>query len=132
MMIGRSQIIKIYVFDNPRDMKPIAALTVQAQAVFVANLCYVFINVLLVKVAGEVSEALSLGRAVVALESTIISHGMPYPQNLETAKQVEAIVRENGDIPATVAILDGTPCVGLSVEELERLATLGKKAQKTA
>ncbi|KAK7272960.1 hypothetical protein RIF29_14005 [Crotalaria pallida] len=85
-----------------------------------------------VKVAGEVSEALSLGRAVVALESTIISHGMPYPQNLETAKQVEAIVRENGAIPATVAILDGTPCVGLSVEELERLATLGKKAQKTA
>ncbi|XP_019459237.1 PREDICTED: uncharacterized protein LOC109359143 isoform X3 [Lupinus angustifolius] len=85
-----------------------------------------------VKVAAEVSEALSLGRPVVALESTIISHGMPYPQNLETAKQVEAIVRENGAIPATIAILDGTPCVGLTIEELERLATLGTKAQKTA
>ncbi|KAG5005622.1 hypothetical protein JHK85_024164 [Glycine max] len=84
------------------------------------------------KVASEVSEALSLGRAVVALESTIISHGMPYPQNLETAKEVERIVRENGAVPATIAILDGTPCVGLSVEELERLAILGTRAQKTA
>ncbi|KAK7313965.1 hypothetical protein VNO77_39172 [Canavalia gladiata] len=85
-----------------------------------------------VKVASEVSEALSRGRPVVALESTIISHGMPYPQNLETAKEVESIVRENGAVPATIAILDGTPCVGLSMEELERLATLGTKAQKTA
>ncbi|XP_027335261.1 uncharacterized protein LOC113849507 isoform X1 [Abrus precatorius] len=85
-----------------------------------------------VKVAAEVSEALSMGRAVVALESTIISHGMPYPQNLETAKEVESIVRENGAVPATIAILDGTPCVGLSMEELERLATLGTRAQKTA
>ncbi|XP_045831840.1 pseudouridine-5'-phosphate glycosidase isoform X1 [Trifolium pratense] len=85
-----------------------------------------------VKVASEVSEALSLGRAVVALESTIISHGMPYPQNLRTAKEVESIVRENGAVPATIAILDGVPCIGLSAEELERLATLGTKAQKTA
>ncbi|GAU48343.1 hypothetical protein TSUD_267680 [Trifolium subterraneum] len=85
-----------------------------------------------VKVASEVSEALSLGRAVVALESTIISHGMPYPQNLRTAKEVEGIVRENGAVPATIAILDGVPCVGLSAEELKRLATLGTKAQKTA
>ncbi|XP_027335285.1 uncharacterized protein LOC113849507 isoform X4 [Abrus precatorius] len=57
---------------------------------------------------------------------------MPYPQNLETAKEVESIVRENGAVPATIAILDGTPCVGLSMEELERLATLGTRAQKTA
>ncbi|CAL5211216.1 unnamed protein product [Lathyrus oleraceus] len=85
-----------------------------------------------VKVAPEVSEALSLGRAVVALESTIISHGMPYPQNLETAKAVEAVVRDNGAVPATIAILDGVPRIGLSGEELERLATLGTKAQKTA
>ncbi|XP_029125712.1 uncharacterized protein LOC109791429 isoform X4 [Cajanus cajan] len=85
-----------------------------------------------VKVASEVSEALSLGRAVVALESTIISHGMPYPQNLETAREVERIVRENGAVPATIAILDGTPCIGLSIEELERLAILGTRAQKTA
>ncbi|KAI3450016.1 hypothetical protein Pfo_006681 [Paulownia fortunei] len=86
----------------------------------------------LVKISPEVSEALSLGKGVVALESTIISHGMPYPQNLETAKEVEATVRQNGAIPATVAILDGVPCVGLSLEELERLAILGRKARKTA
>ncbi|XP_028106103.1 uncharacterized protein LOC114305203, partial [Camellia sinensis] len=86
----------------------------------------------MVKLTPDVSEALSRGRAVVALESTIISHGMPYPQNLETAKEVEAIVRENGAVPATVAILDGVPCVGLSAEELERLANLGTKARKTA
>lgn len=85
-----------------------------------------------VKVSPEVAEALSHGRAVVALESTIISHGMPYPQNLETAKEVEAIVRENGAVPATIAILDGIPCVGLSTKELERLANLGTKARKTA
>ncbi|XP_041996141.1 pseudouridine-5'-phosphate glycosidase-like isoform X2 [Salvia splendens] len=86
----------------------------------------------LVKISPEVSEALSLGKPVVALESTIISHGMPYPQNLETAKEVEAIVRQNGAIPATIAILDGVPCIGLSPEELERLATIGRKARKTA
>ncbi|KAF3454159.1 hypothetical protein FNV43_RR04606 [Rhamnella rubrinervis] len=86
----------------------------------------------LIKVSPEVSEALSNGRAVVALESTIISHGMPYPLNLETAQEVEANVRENGAVPATIAILDGIPCVGLSQEELGRLATLGKQAQKTA
>ncbi|KAF7840429.1 Pseudouridine-5'-phosphate glycosidase isoform C [Senna tora] len=85
-----------------------------------------------IKIASEVSQALSLGRPVVALESTIISHGMPYPKNLQTAKEVEAIVRENGAVPATIAILDGTPCVGLSTEDLERLAILGTRAQKTA
>ncbi|XP_054778785.1 pseudouridine-5'-phosphate glycosidase isoform X3 [Prosopis cineraria] len=57
---------------------------------------------------------------------------MPYPKNVQTAKEVEAIVRENGAVPATIAILDGTPCIGLSTEELERLATLGNRAQKTA
>ncbi|XP_052305956.1 pseudouridine-5'-phosphate glycosidase isoform X2 [Populus trichocarpa] len=82
----------------------------------------------LLKLSPEVAEALSSGHPVVALESTIISHGMPYPKNLKTAKEVEAIVRENGAVPATVAILDGVPCIG----ELERLATLGTKAQKTA
>ncbi|PIN17415.1 hypothetical protein CDL12_09931 [Handroanthus impetiginosus] len=86
----------------------------------------------IVKISPEVSEALSLGKAVVALESTIISHGMPYPQNLETAKEVEAIIRQNGAVPATIVILDGMPCVGLSLEELERLAILGSKARKTA
>ncbi|CAM8949657.1 unnamed protein product [Rhodiola kirilowii] len=86
----------------------------------------------LLNVSSEVLEALSHGRAVVALESTIISHGMPYPQNLATAKEVEGIVRANGAVPATIAILDGTPCIGLSVDQLERLATLGTRCQKTA
>ncbi|KAF9611328.1 hypothetical protein IFM89_030117 [Coptis chinensis] len=85
-----------------------------------------------VKISPEVADALSRGDAVVALESTIISHGMPYPQNLKTAKEVEAIVRENGAVPATIAILDGVPCVGLNAEELERLANLGTRVQKTA
>ncbi|MCT4663220.1 MAG: pseudouridine-5'-phosphate glycosidase [Tissierellales bacterium] len=69
----------------------------------------------------EVKEALEAGKAVVALESTIISHGMPYPQNVETALKVEEIVRENGAIPATIAILDGVLKVGLTEEEVERL-----------
>lgn len=86
----------------------------------------------MVKVSPDVSKALSRGNPVVALESTIISHGMPYPQNLETAREVEEIVRENGAIPATVAILDGVPCIGLTSDELEKLANLGNKAQKTA
>ncbi|CAK9327991.1 unnamed protein product [Citrullus colocynthis] len=85
-----------------------------------------------IKISSEVSAAISRGLPVVALESTIISHGMPYPQNLETAKEVEAIMRKNGAVPATVAILDGTPCVGLNEEELERLSILGNRVQKTA
>lgn len=86
----------------------------------------------LMKISPDVAEALSTGKPVVALESTVISHGMPYPQNLETAKQLEAIVRVNGAIPATIAILDGVPCIGLSTEDLQKLANLGVRAQKTA
>lgn len=71
----------------------------------------------------EVKKALEEGRAVVALESTIIAHGMPYPENLETARAVEAIVREAGAVPATMAILDGVLKVGLDEKELEYLAT---------
>lgn len=87
-------------------------------------------NVGTIKISHDISTALSTGKAVVALESTIISHGMPYPQNMETAKELEAIVRENGAVPATIAILDGIPCIGLNTEELERLAKLGTKARK--
>ncbi|NLY73307.1 MAG: pseudouridine-5'-phosphate glycosidase [Tissierellia bacterium] len=79
----------------------------------------------------EVKKALEEGRAVVALESTIIAHGMPYPENLETAKAVEAIVREAGAVPATMAILDGVLKVGLDDEELEYLATT-KEALKVS
>ncbi len=71
----------------------------------------------------EVAEALAAGRPVVALESTIISHGMPYPQNVQMAVEVEAIVRDNGAVPATIAVMDGECCVGLSPALLERLAT---------
>lgn len=69
----------------------------------------------------EVIEARSEGKPVVALESTIISHGMPYPQNVQTAREVEQIIRENGAVPATIAILDGKIKIGLSDEELEYL-----------
>lgn len=71
----------------------------------------------------EVQDALNQNKAVVALESTIISHGMRYPQNVETAKEVESIIREQGAIPATIAILNGEIKVGLNNEELELLAT---------
>ncbi len=69
----------------------------------------------------EVVAALQEGRAVVALESTIISHGMPWPQNVITAREVETIVRENGAVPATIAILDGKCCIGLNDQQLEFL-----------
>ncbi|XP_055800603.1 pseudouridine-5'-phosphate glycosidase [Solanum dulcamara] len=85
-----------------------------------------------IKISREVTEALKHGSPIVALESTIISHGMPYPQNFETAKELEVIVRENGAVPATIAILNGVPCIGLTTEELEILARLGSKARKTA
>ncbi len=70
-----------------------------------------------------VAEALDAGRPVVALESTIISHGMPYPQNVTTAAEVEQVVRDNGATPATIAIMDGKFRVGLTSEEIERLGT---------
>ncbi|MBB5235884.1 pseudouridine-5'-phosphate glycosidase [Deinococcus budaensis] len=71
----------------------------------------------------EVAAALAAGRPVVALESTIISHGMPYPQNVEMARDVEAVVREHGATPATIAVLGGRLKVGLTPAELELLAT---------
>lgn len=74
-----------------------------------------------VLISDEVSEALVGKTPIVALESTIISHGMPYPQNVELAKEVEAIVRDHGATPATIAVLDGVCCVGLDNNQLERL-----------
>ena len=67
----------------------------------------------------EVAQAVAQGKPVVALESTIISHGMPYPQNVETALQVERIIRENGAVPATIAVLGGRLKAGLTKEEIE-------------
>lgn len=71
----------------------------------------------------EVKEAMEERKPVVALESTIISHGMPYPENIETAKTLENIVREHGAIPATIAIINGRIKIGLSEEELEFMGT---------
>jgi pseudouridine-5'-phosphate glycosidase len=70
----------------------------------------------------EVAAALSAGQAVVALESTIISHGMPYPQNLDMAREVEALIRDEGATPATIGIIDGRIKVGLSDQDLESFA----------
>lgn len=74
-------------------------------------------------VAPEVRSALEQGRAIVALESTIITHGMPHPQNVATAREVEAVVRANGAVPATIAIIGGRIKIGLSGEELDMLGT---------
>ena len=76
-------------------------------------------------VAPEVATALAEDKAVVALESTIISHGMPYPRNVETALAVEDVVRNSGAMPATIAILDGRLKVGLSTDEIEHLGKQG-------
>ncbi|MEC8663563.1 MAG: pseudouridine-5'-phosphate glycosidase [Bacteroidota bacterium] len=76
-----------------------------------------------VRVLPEVRDALAAGRPVVALESTIVAHGMPYPANLETAQAVGAIVREEGAVPATVAVVDGAVQVGCDASMLERLAS---------
>ncbi len=76
-------------------------------------------------ISAEVAAALNEGQPVVALESTIISHGMPYPRNVTTALMVEQTVRDNGAIPATIAILDGQLRVGLAQEEIERLGESG-------
>ena len=71
----------------------------------------------------EVAQALSAGQPVVALESTIIAHGMPYPQNVHTALEVEAVIRAHGAVPATIAVLEGKICIGLSREQIEVLGS---------
>ena len=78
----------------------------------------------MIRVNPEVKKALEEGRAVVALESTIISHGMPYPKNVQTALQVEEVIRSHGAIPATIGIIDGVAVVGMTPEEIEEF---GKK-----
>jgi len=80
----------------------------------------------------EIKEALANNLPIVALESTIISHGMPYPQNKETALQVEQIVRDNGAIPATIALIDGKIKVGLTENEIDYLAKSGNKIVKAS
>ena len=76
-----------------------------------------------IKFNPEVREAIEANTPVVALESTVIAHGLPYPQNLETARALEKVIREQGAVPATIAVFDGTFTVGLSEDQLELLAT---------
>ena len=80
----------------------------------------------------EVREALEAGKPVVTLESTIISHGMPYPQNVETALNVEKIIRESGAVPATIAIIGGRLKAGLSPEEIEYFGKKGRQIAKAS
>ena len=84
------------------------------------------------EISPEVQAALAEGKPVVALESTIISHGMPYPQNVETAMNVERIVRENGAVPATIAIIGGRLKAGLSADEIEYLGKKGYDVTKAS
>ena len=80
---------------------------------------------MLMRISEEVKKAIENGQAVVALESTIISHGMPYPQNVETAMRVEEIIRSNGAIPATIGIIDGVAIIGMSEDEIEQFGKRG-------
>ena len=83
-------------------------------------------------ISPEVKKALEEGKPVVALESTIISHGMPYPKNVETAMLVENTIRENGAVPATIAVIGGRLKAGLSPEEIEYLGKAGRKVAKAS
>ena len=85
-----------------------------------------------VRVNQEVEKALKEGKPVIALESTIISHGMPYPQNVETALKVESIIREHGGVPATVGIIDGVGVVGLTKDEIEEMGKRGHSIPKVS
>lgn len=85
-----------------------------------------------IRVNEEVKTALASGKPVIALESTIISHGMPYPRNVETALSVERILRENGAVPATIGIIDGTGVVGMSAEEIEAFGKRGQSILKVS
>lgn len=89
-------------------------------------------NISRLKIGGHVESALEQGKPVVALESTIITHGMPFPQNLEMARSVEEVIRDNGAVPATVALMDGKMIAGVEGDDLERLAREGRQAAKAS
>lgn len=86
----------------------------------------------MLQLAPEVRQALATGQAVVALESTLIAHGMPFPQNLQTGRALEQAVREHGAVPATIALIEGSLVVGLSGDQLEHLAARGRDAAKAS
>ncbi len=85
-----------------------------------------------IRIKPEAEKALKEGRPVVALESTIISHGMPYPQNVETALKVEKIVREHGGVPVTIGIIDGVGVIGMTEEEIEEFGKRGMSIPKVS
>lgn len=87
---------------------------------------------MLIEKSAEVANALTENKAIVALESTIISHGMPYPQNVQTALEVEQIVRDCGAVPATIAIIGGKIKVGLSKDEIDYIGKKGKEVKKVS
>jgi len=89
-------------------------------------------NTKYLEISSEVKNALTNNMPLVALESTIISHGMPYPQNKETALEVEQIIRDNGAVPATIAIINGKIKVGLNNDEIDHLARSGKEIIKAS
>lgn len=84
------------------------------------------------KIRPQIGHALQRGDPVVALESTIVTHGMPYPDNVRTALEVEKIIREEGVLPATVGVLNGEVRVGLSPHEIDCLGKLGAEARKVS
>ncbi len=84
------------------------------------------------RVSAPVAAAVAAGQPVVALESTIITHGMPYPENIEMAHSVEGIIRQNGAVPATIAMMDGMMVAGVGGDDLERLAREGHSAAKAS
>ena len=86
----------------------------------------------IISISPEVKKALEENKPVVALESTIISHGMPYPQNVQTALNVEKIVRENGAVPATIAIIKGVSTVGITAEQIDYLGKKGTNVAKAS
>jgi pseudouridine-5'-phosphate glycosidase len=86
----------------------------------------------MLKFSRSVAKALESNLPIVALESTIITHGMPFPQNLSTARKVEKVIRKEGSVPATIAILNGKISIGLEDDELEELAKVGNRAVKTS
>lgn len=90
------------------------------------------INNKYLSISPEVQEALKNNKPIVALESTIISHGMPYPKNVETALEVQNIIRENGAVPATIAIIDGFLKVGLTESEIDYLGKKGTEVIKVS
>lgn len=90
------------------------------------------INSNIISISPKVQEAIENNKPVVALESTIISHGMPYPKNVDTAINVENIVEANGAVPATIAIINGVPTVGISHEQINYLGKKGLKVAKAS